>query len=81
MRYLYNEARQHIQQHRIIDAKKILRRIVHQIDPHDAHSYLALAKLHSREETTTTTTTTANTTTSTTTARHVFRRTNGKQIQ
>ena len=71
VRYLYNEARQHIQQHRIIDAKKILRRIVHQIDPHDAHSYLALAKLHSREETTTTT---ANTTTSTTTARHVFRR-------
>lgn len=58
VRYLYNEARQHIQQHRFIDAKKILRRIVHQIDPHDAHSYLALAKLHSREETTTTTTTT-----------------------
>ena len=74
VRYLYNEARQHIQQHRIIDAKKILRRIVHQIDPHDAHSYLALAKLHSREETTTTPAT-ANTTTSTTTARHVFRKT------
>jgi len=58
VRYLYNEAQQHIQQQRTTDAKKILRRIVHQIDPHDAHSYLALAKLHSREETTITTTTT-----------------------
>lgn len=83
VRYLYNEAKAHIQQQRTTDAKKILRRIVHQIDPYDAHSYLALAKLISREETTAMKqhvsvagdgVNTANTTTSTTTARHVFRR-------
>jgi tetratricopeptide (TPR) repeat protein len=84
VRYLYNEAKVHIQQHRNSDAKKILRRIVHQLDPYDAHSYLALAKLLSREETTTTmqqtqqtynnATPTTSTTTTTTTARHLFRR-------